>query len=198
MTAFEEKEGMDWNPNSMVSSEERGLDFYFKRLNLRTEDLVGKKILDLGSGKEAAFASDIILKELQNTQVVSFSPHFSKEEYRKDSKEGENVVGAVAGIAQEMPFKDGSFDYVLGVWSVPFHLRIGKTDVAEVEVRKALGEAIRILAPGGELRLYPFIDTDIESLRAVLPDQGIEYSIENGNRLVLRKMNSGARHAEAA
>lgn len=189
---------MEWNPNSMVSDEKRGLDFYLERLNLRAEELVGKRILDLGSGKEAAFARDVMLKEMKDTQVVSFSPHFSKEEYRKDLKGTGSAVGAVAGIAQEMPFKNGSFDYVLGVWSVPFHLRIGKKDVAEVEVRKALGEAIRILAPGGELRLYPFIDTDMESLRAILPDQGVEYSVEKGNRLVLKKLNSDVKYAEAA
>jgi hypothetical protein len=104
MSIFGEKESIEWNPNSMVSDEKRGLDFYLENLNLRAEDLVGKKILDLGSGKEATFARDVMLKELQNTKVVSFSPHFSKSEYRKDLRGTGSAVGAVAGIAQEMPF----------------------------------------------------------------------------------------------
>jgi hypothetical protein len=38
----------------------------------------------------------------------------------------------------------------------------------------------------------------MESLRAILPDQGVEYSVEKGNRLVLKKLNSDVKYAEAA
>lgn len=198
MIIFGEKENVRWNPYSMVSDEKRGLEFYLENLHLRAEDLVGKRILDFGSGKEAAFARDVAFGQMKNTKVVSFSPHFSKAEYRKDVKGAGGSVSAVAGIAQNMPFKDGSFDYVLGVWSVPFHLRIGTDDFAEMEVRKALSEALRILAPGGELRLFPFDDADLVSLQAVLPDNGIEYHIENGRVLTLKKLNHPAARAEAA
>lgn len=196
------KEKLAWTKESMVSDPTRGLDFYAEHLHLSEQELAGKRVLDLGSGKEAALARDIARRPgLEGTRVVSFSPHFSMAIDRADVKRAGQAATAVAGIAQQLPFKNEKFDYVLSVWAVPFHLRGERITESEEQVQKALAEAWRVLVPGGEMRLYPFITTDVASLEAVLSANGIqdsEYSIEPENVLVLKKKRQASSVAQAA
>ncbi|MFA5714293.1 MAG: class I SAM-dependent methyltransferase [Candidatus Paceibacterota bacterium] len=106
---------------------------YVENLELTSEDF-DKKILDIGSGyggfskwaKDHNVSSEIYSIDLWETP-----------------KEKENSVN---GSAEELPFKNDSFDLIVSNCAIP--------NVIDVEkIEKALSEAIRVTKPGGEIRL---------------------------------------------
>jgi ubiquinone/menaquinone biosynthesis C-methylase UbiE len=120
--------------------EEKGIDKneeifqkYIEDLELTPEDF-DKKILDIGAGN-AGFA-----KWAKEHNV-------SSEIYSLDTRdEMEEKEKSVVGTADELPFKDESFDLIISACAVP-----NVTEVDQVE--KTLLEAIRVVKPGGEIRL---------------------------------------------
>ena len=99
----------NYNMSSMISDTERGLDFYAETLGVSKEDLKDKIILDLGAGKELAFAREVS-SNVKGAQVFSLSPHFSDPDYKPELKGGMTSENVVAGVAQAMQFRDGQFD----------------------------------------------------------------------------------------
>lgn len=136
----------------------RSLRSYEEMLGFRKEDLIGKTVLDLGAGPGALFSKELKASGI-DADVISFSPDFSDQKERdrlaptmseRISKllvleKAEGVGGAVAGVAQQMPFKDGSFDKVLALFSV--------TTWAMGDYRIWLPEIVRTLKSGGEARM---------------------------------------------
>ena len=117
----------------------------------------GKRILSLGSGKK----SDDPDKVFEGGIVTAYDPlFFTGLEATYSSfpnivkknlaiKPSENTAHRlVKGVGQQLPFADGSFDLVTSCFAVPM-------DVPEEEKVTALGEAVRVCKPGGEVRLYP-------------------------------------------
>ena len=97
---------------------ERDLEDYEGWLGFKKEDLEGKTVLDLGSGEREFFSEDLKSKNI-NANVYSLNPDYSSERYRKTLNNLESWQRkSVAGIAQETPFKDNTFDLVLGLYSV--------------------------------------------------------------------------------
>lgn len=137
---------------SMIST--RGLDDYADYLGFKPEDLVGKVILDVGSGP-AIFAEEA---EAIGAEVVSLDPQpgtqseSMSDEERKQLLERISVGKIIPGIAQELPFADESFDMVTAMMSVPNYL-----PSIESEKQLALLEMARVLKPRGEARICPVL-----------------------------------------
>ena len=131
---------------------ERGLEDYESYLGLKREDLDGKDVLDLGSGETEKFSRE--LKEAGiNANVIPLNPDASMERFRKKLEATPGYQGkTVAALAQKMPFKDESFDEILGLYSVTVHA----APAENMQVAKQwMSEIIRLLKPGGEARLAP-------------------------------------------
>ena len=148
--------GKEWPERSMVRII-RNYFRYKRELGFHEEALQGKLILDLGSGPNEPIANSKRLKELGGN-VVSLSPDYKLPEYRDGAVRHptwNNI--SVAGIGQELPFADNTFDRVWALTSVTFYG--DPQDVPDAE--KYWGpEVCRVLKPGGEARLAPVLLTD--------------------------------------
>ena len=121
-----------------------GVDYRISlnRLNLKPQDFVGKRVLDIGSGVKLPLASWVYADTGVN--IVSLEPRASYND----------IVGLrtpfVSGEAAALPFKDNTFDLVVSQYSVPMWL-----DQTREELVKSFNEIDRVLVAGGEARLYP-------------------------------------------
>lgn len=154
------------------SPTERSVEDYLNDLHLREEDLEGKKILDVGAGLRG-FARDAKEKGMK-VDIFSVDPFYmlSREE-RKDVLDDDVSRGSipaaidtsvddktVAGLAEELPIKDVEFDYVFSNYSQPFY-----AEDAE-ELRKFIEEGLRVLKPGGQLRVAPYMPIESRASKA--------------------------------
>ncbi|MBU0708606.1 class I SAM-dependent methyltransferase [Patescibacteria group bacterium] len=104
-------------------------------LGLGWEDLIGN-VLDVGSGE--SFITKAAREQGIDTEVTSLDIDPRRGEW--SPLPGEIRQRSVQADALEMPFADESFDLVVARGSVGF---------------LGIPEAIRVLRPGGELRIYP-------------------------------------------
>lgn len=95
-------------------------------------------ILDLGAG-DSNFA-DFVNEEEGDLKVVRCDFGYSENPPK-------NKKGAVAGLAQELPFKDGSFEKVVSSCLME-HIR-------EVDAPKVLAEMLRVTQNDGEILIFP-------------------------------------------
>lgn len=137
----------------------RSLDDYEKILGFRRQDLEGMRVLDLGCGPEIKLARGLKRSKI-NADVVSFSPDFSIDDHRLLVKRFNQEYDMVAGIGQNIPFKDNRFDRVLCLNTYD-HLPSRKAFVETVL------ETFRILMDNGVAIFGPF-----ESF----PDKGDRHS----------------------
>jgi len=137
---------------------------YCAVFDLEPNELKDKMILDVGSGTRESFSKEAAK---YGAKVVSLSPELKKWFKRRLAK---GVIfpdkrwqkASVAARAQEMPFAEESFDYVLASWSVPYYSLDEKDGNLSVE------EMIRVLKPGGKLGLYPFAREKTENLDEII------------------------------
>lgn len=135
-----------------VPSTGRGVKDYEELLGIKPESLRDKKILDIGAGfanfarESKHFGAETVSLEPQDpTDRLSMTPE-EKAEFKRAFSRGE----IVQGIVQSLPFQDGSFDRVFAVVSIPYYL-----PRQESERALAFDEMVRVLKPGGEVRIYP-------------------------------------------
>jgi len=153
-----------------IPKEGRGLSDYERLLDFNRQDLIGKIVLDLGSGRNENFSRDLISQNIKST-VISLNPEYQNEKKRKNvSNLSDWQKNSVAGEGGALPFKDESFDQVLGVYSVSrfsepcylnwadeiqdMHSKLRQRD--KEESLRWLTEISRVLKPGGQARLFPF------------------------------------------
>lgn len=122
----------------------RDLATYCKELGITEQDLLGKRILDVGAGLKAELSQALGDK----AEVISFSPDYSNEKYRKHVAGLEKPV--VAGVGQAMPFSDESFEIVL-MLHVAEHLYSSSLE-------KIIKEIARILKKGGIAYIAPLLE----------------------------------------
>jgi len=140
--------------------EGRSLEKYEEILGFKKEDLEGKVVLDLGSGPGARFAKDLERSGVR-AEVVSLSPDYVDERHRKLLKitlserlkklvglEEVNQKANIAATAENLPFKDESFDKILALFSV--------SSWSASRYKQWLPEIMRILKSGGDVRIGPF------------------------------------------
>ncbi len=141
---------------------DRPIGEYVRYLGISPERLIGKLVLDLGSGTHRKFARDA---EKIGVQVVSVDPVSPKmrlnhgdvsitafEAYTIQAQADIAAGKLVRAAAQELPLPDDTFDEAFSVFAVPYWLP--KIDY-DTHVTKSLTETVRVLKPGGGARLYP-------------------------------------------
>ena len=136
---------------------DRSLASYKEFLGLPIEDLRGKLVLDIGSGYSGRFAREAAKEGIN---VIAFNPELKSglaiQGLNKKVLPGildkvkVEKINAVAGIAQEMPFKDNSFDAEVALFSVPHCMPKYKS-----EYKLMFDEILRTLKPGGQAFIFP-------------------------------------------
>ena len=143
---------------------ERGLADYLNVFDLDESELVGKRVLDVGSGLLMRFAREAKAKGIS---VVSLNPEFTDKFVRQEAEQYDaygrklrfwqkwrnKLPPRVVGIAQYLPFTNDSFDVVTGFLSVPLYLPPEKEEIA-----KAFNEMMRVLKPGGNMNFVYWPD----------------------------------------
>lgn len=148
---------------------DRDLKTYEYYLGINRTELEGKRILDIGSGiSKRLGTAETFSKEAAKygADVISMNPELQKPEIRETvrgeagwlekiilrEKPGEPWrKKSVAGIGQQLPFKDGSFDMVAALYSVPEYI-IERRDEDWPLVFK---EMLRVLDKDGKAVVYP-------------------------------------------
>lgn len=192
LTRLDEKSQLRRETMGRIMSD-REFKEYIGELGLDIEGLRGKTVLDLGAGETEKFARGAIE---QGINVVSVSPMFQEEANREILKE--QVPGfwekwkarfreklatkdSVAALAQELPFKDNSFDAIVSLYGIPHHLPDDRG-----EVYKAYGEIIRVLKSGGTAYLSPIrgpgnhYDEFGKGVYGVLEREGVKVDFDSG------------------
>lgn len=123
--------------------EDNSYDDYKHILGLRRAKL-GRFVLDLGSGNSELFARYM---SAAAHVVTSLNPNLIRPEVRNSSRKSLKGLPkwqgrSVAGLAQQLPFRNGSFDAVVSLAAVPAFLDI-------IDHNVALREVVRVLRPGG-------------------------------------------------
>jgi len=127
----------------------RGLEVYEKELMFDRSELKGKAILDLGAGPEIKLTKD--LKDVGvDAQVVSLSPDYAEQKFASGAKVATTDSTLVAGVGQELPFKNESFDNI-------FALHIGE-HLTGRQFLEVVSEMARTLKVNGKAIIGPITD----------------------------------------
>lgn len=182
----------------------RGVDEHFEDLALNMDMLRNKKILDIGAGLNE-LANEL---EREKLDIVSLDPFYmlSREEQEKLYEDGYedgpeklkellDKLGSknksaylVSGRSEALPFANDAFDLIISHYGSPFYAEDSEG------VEKFFSELVRVLAPGGEARIYPKWIKDIgqhktTTLREVLDNlkkKGVHIE-PNDNAWILKK-----------
>lgn len=170
------------NPEQIPTSD-RGLDKYLLDLNLTKEELVGKRILDLGSGTRR-FAKEVEDNGIV-AEVFSVDPIF-EDPSQKIEKGADELASqlaetnrlsvtkkTVAALGENLPFKNDSFDLILAEYSLPVHA------TSEKQIDEFFHDSIRSLRVGGELRFCPPANLQSKELTAYIEHKLTELSQQN-------------------
>lgn len=144
----------EYKKGSIEAAPARNLNLYEKITGVSRNELVGKRILDLGASRENLFAKE--LKEAGiECEVLALSPDFSDPKY---APLNEGLY--VAGVAQALPFKDESFDYVFDVGGPSVHA--SKPN----EIKEWIPEVVRVLKKNGQYSAF-FYGLDMTTLMKI-------------------------------
>lgn len=181
----------------------RDLEDYKKMLGFDERSLEGKTVLDLGSGSYEKLSRDLKKAGIK-TNVVALNPDYVLDKYRRIIRNQSHwEKQSIAGVGQALPFKDETFDVILGLESITFY----EDALHEAGNARAWSrEVARVLKEGGEARLGEILGLGGESKRRawgeiieILEQLGLQAEIEpfyiNGevkarHRLLIRKPNS--------
>jgi SAM-dependent methyltransferase len=139
---------------------DRNLVEYRRFLAFEPSDIVGRRVLDIGSGYHRIFGREA--EEIGASEVISLDPNILSGMW--DGRLGPEKVQAhhaqaladvatgklVRGLSQEMPFEDRSFDTALALFSVPLYLPLHQSERSQT-----FREILRILKPGGRAFVFP-------------------------------------------
>lgn len=129
--------------------QDRSFYDYLSLFNLREKDLRGKSILDIGAG-EAYFAKQARMKGIRVTALdTMYSLKEGRKKFRNITMEG-YLPDAVAGTAEEMPFKDEEFDVITYLFSSFLYAK------SKQDVEDGVKEGLRVLKKEGKMLIYPF------------------------------------------
>jgi len=160
----------------------RDLADYKEFLGFDERRLAGKTVLDLGSGSKEKLAGEL-KKAGVEANVISLNPDYSLKKYRRIINDQENwQKKSVAAVAQTLPFKDASFDVILGLESITMY----EDALDKPESAKSWAKEIaRVLKSGGEARLGEILGMKGEAVQRswqglikFLENLGLETNIE--------------------
>jgi len=161
--------------NSMIT--DRSLEEYCRYFNFTPEELKGKKILDIGSGKKETFSKEAAK---YGAEVVSISPELRRWYKRKRLKgwlisDSEWQRRSIAARAQKLPFKDNYFDIITAVYSIPHY------SPSHQDTYVSIQEMLRVLKKGGKVYIAPINDgKDInETIKRTFGEKTTQWLKEN-------------------
>ena len=166
-----------YSPNSIEQGHaDNDLKTYESMLGFDRKSLTGKQILDLGAGETDRLARDLKAAEI-DANVIGLSPDFTTSSIMRPHRLlPEWKRNAVQGIAQRLPFKNESFDIILGLYSVTYYSWYPE------QVKAWTSEIRRVLRDGGEARLGP-VYRDDEAERAFGKDYQYIKGIAKANNM---------------
>lgn len=143
--------------NEILSHKENYVKRQLKSLELTTADLKGKRVLELGSGRGEL--NNHLRKE--GIDAVGFEININ------DIKKNPEGVNIQAEASANFPFKDNYFDHVITHMGPPMLAGIYSGYVEEAtekdwdlfhkELKHTISEIIRVLKPGGKVKIYPLV-----------------------------------------
>ena len=172
---------------------------YLHNLGILEADLRDKRVLDVGAGSR--FFAAHVLKENITTEIFSLDPVVrsrpaSKLAWESIDEEVQKKVDArtVKAVKESIPLKDESIDLVLAnCMNKSKHAKsYEEAQELQKEIEDMFGEFLRVLAPGGEVRIFGLKreespKRELENLRwrggimaklAELKKQGFKVAIE--------------------
>lgn len=157
----------EFDEEQQIDSPEQIFHSYIKELRLTPEDFK-KRILDVGAGG-AEFAK-WAKKEGITDKIYSLEP---REEILTERGK------SAAALAENIPFKDESFDLVISIYAIPnIYIGEGSADEIKEKVKNSFNEMVRILKPGGEVRLASVLMEERYESRLILT-QSINEALAN-------------------
>ncbi len=152
----EEKEREE---KELSPEEKRRLDFerYLKGLDLKLQDLEGKRVLDLGCG-EGNFVRQCLEEDISK-EVYGLDLNIDQDEYQEHFFEGD--------FEEELPVDN--LDYVVSFGAI----EALSNEEDKSDPKKPLLQAIQALKVGGEIRIFPVRKAPPES-----DLKGIDFSRE--------------------
>jgi len=155
----------------------RNLADCLEYLGIREPDLVGKKVLDIGSGRFELFSRQAAKL---GCEVVSLNPRLAEKEYASLAQglwspfEPQLVWQgrSVAALAQNLPFADETFDLVCSVYGVPIFLEREEDGDTFLQI-------YRVLKPGGKGYFAPiYVEETMGQITRTLGNENIPATIE--------------------
>jgi ubiquinone/menaquinone biosynthesis C-methylase UbiE len=124
--------------------------YIFNFKDIPKEYWKGKNILDVGSG--------IKWRDPDHTfpgaTIFAIDPEFANGSYSRITIN--TAHNQRLGVVQEIPYDDNTFDHVVSSHAMPQH-------VYPIDHDKATSEMIRVMKPGGDIRLAPCIERDLNT-----------------------------------
>jgi Methyltransferase domain len=187
------EEYREWKQDTTRFSPEngRGVETYLKLAGLTEKDLVGKTVLDIGSGPIERFA-DELQAAVPSVRVFSINPDYARDDelrtniqkiHKKQNK------GSVAAIGQDLPFANGFADYIFAIVSTSHY---SNPQYYPQSAKKWSSEDLRVLKSGGQItyfnntkrgQTYEDLLRDVKELHSFLLSQGFnaELVYRDGN-----------------
>ena len=175
------KDSREWaHDTTDRQGRERDLEDYEGWLGFKREDLEGKSVLDIGSGERELFSKDLRGLDI-SAKVFTLNPDYSDGRYRKRIKLKEDwQKKSTAGIAQELPYQDNTFDIIVGLYSVTAFSAPDKEFGNPEAAKKWLSEVARVLKSGGKAIFAPVTEGEgYEELLKELEEKGYIIKVEN-------------------
>ncbi len=135
------------------------------------ESFEGTKVLDLGASAHLLFARGIKKAGIK-ADVVSFSPAFADKDWSENiinRKESDKIV---AGMGEELPFGDETFDRVVCL-NVVEHLQTYERYLI------FLKEIVRVLSSRGVAYIGPTMEMPMDRSAVLIPKHELEKILEN-------------------
>ncbi len=163
----------------------RSLAQYKDHLGIRSiKSFENKKVLDLGAGDGLKFARELEQEGI-HADVISFSPALAKKDVRRNAiklrPEDKAGYRMVAGMGEELPFADGTFDRVVS-HSVTNYI------TTRERYSLFLQEIARVLAPGGVAYIVPAMPHMEEDSRKPITDLFLQGLLDDLARLGIKRL----------
>lgn len=160
-------EKFEREPSIRDETDEEVFQAYMEDLRLTPEDF-DKKILDVGAG--AAQFATWAKEHRVSSEIYSLEP---QKEYLAEKDK------SVVARAETMPFADESFDLVVSNGAIPnIYIDQRNADVVKEKVTNSLHEMVRVIRPGGEIRLARVLMRKASESQRML-SQSVEEALEN-------------------
>ena len=178
--------------DEMDIQSDREFGLYASYFYLKKNNLQGKKILNVGGGRKDLFGREAAL---YGAEVWSISPAYKLKKYSVPLQRG--VCGkselkytdkCIVARAQNLPFPDDTFDYVLAFNSIPCY--VGLLDDLYLGMR----EMIRVVKPNHEIIIASMMDYRNELgpvIRKWLRDIECKVYKKDSEVLAIRKKHLG-------